>query len=311
MQIFISWSGAQSLELAKLFASWIPTVLQATRPWLSKESLESGVRWTPELEARLRDSNFGIVSVTPASQDAPWLLFEAGAMSKLLDARVVPVVYEVSKALTGPLGQFQARDTTKEDVASLMGDINTRLGDKAIAAHVLNAQIDRCWPEFEAGLLVVKSAGASQGARKKSPERDQGEMVEEILLRVREIQRGAAVRDDVLFRSADGERTPDRGSHIRAGDVIERERFVARERELNLSIARAFGPLEGDDFRVIGTSTLQRGVPLEVRHKGQLSKRDLENVSRRLRAILADFPVDAVRIREVDGPGDELVGIRD
>ena len=42
MRIFISWSGAASLELARILKEWLPTVLPYANPWLSSEDIRKG-----------------------------------------------------------------------------------------------------------------------------------------------------------------------------------------------------------------------------------------------------------------------------
>lgn len=85
MKVFLSWSGDRSKAVAEALHSWLPRVLQAVEPWTSFDNIERGARWAPELAQVLEETRFGILCLTPENLLSPWLLFEAGALSKTLD----------------------------------------------------------------------------------------------------------------------------------------------------------------------------------------------------------------------------------
>jgi hypothetical protein len=84
MNVFISWSGPASLAVAKALKEWLPTVIQAAEPWVSDVDIASGARWSPEVSKQLEAAKFGIICLTPGNMDAPWVLFEAGAISRVV-----------------------------------------------------------------------------------------------------------------------------------------------------------------------------------------------------------------------------------
>jgi hypothetical protein len=53
--------------------------------------------------------------------NSPWILFEAGALSKsLVNGRVVPFLIDIQpEEMNGPLSQFQAVSMTKDGVRDL------------------------------------------------------------------------------------------------------------------------------------------------------------------------------------------------
>jgi hypothetical protein len=66
---------------------------------MSDEDIETGARWAEAIGSNLSDSNYGIVVVTKDNQQKPWLLFEAGALSKAIkEARVVPLLADLAPA---------------------------------------------------------------------------------------------------------------------------------------------------------------------------------------------------------------------
>lgn len=94
MRIFLSWSGDRSKYLAKCFKEWLPNVLQYVEPYMSEKDIKLGERWGKSIEENLRSNDFGLVFVTPENIDAPWINFEAGALSKSLQSRLVPILYD-------------------------------------------------------------------------------------------------------------------------------------------------------------------------------------------------------------------------
>jgi hypothetical protein len=48
---------------------------------MSDAEITSGARWNDAIAKSLSETNFGIICVTRANQDAGWLLVEAGALA--------------------------------------------------------------------------------------------------------------------------------------------------------------------------------------------------------------------------------------
>ena len=97
MLIFLSWSGDRSKAIAETFTSWISQVIQAADPWISRD-IAKGARWGPEVSDRLSSSKVGIVCLTPENLASPWILFEAGALSKTKDAYVCTFLLDLKPA---------------------------------------------------------------------------------------------------------------------------------------------------------------------------------------------------------------------
>ena len=96
MRIFASWSGKTSREAAIAFREWLPKVIQSISVFVSSKDIEAGDRWGTEIAEELKKCDFGVVFVTKSNKEKPWLLFEAGALSKrYTDAKVVPVLCNI------------------------------------------------------------------------------------------------------------------------------------------------------------------------------------------------------------------------
>jgi TIR domain len=186
MKLFLSWSGARSRDLAKSFHGWIPLVLQSVAPWFSQEDIEKGSRWISDLSSQLDQQSFAILFVTPDNMMAPWLTFEAGALSKSIDAsRVCPVLLGVDPVdFQGPLAQFQITSTTKEDIRRLVTTINKHLASPISEKH-LETVFETFWPRLEQEIGAIRNVGRTETTRPRPPP----EVLGEILDRVRAMER--------------------------------------------------------------------------------------------------------------------------
>lgn len=117
MKVFICWSGKTSKRLAEIFRDWIPAVIQAVKPYFSPEDVEKGARWYPEISKELEQCSAGLICLTRDNLEAPWIMFEAGALSKSVEkSRLIPLLFGIGTAdIKGPLIQFQAAPFSKEE----------------------------------------------------------------------------------------------------------------------------------------------------------------------------------------------------
>ena len=109
MKVFISWSGETSHKVAIALHDWLPYIIQAVKPFMSSGDIFKGERWSDVLAKELEDTQFGIICVTPSNIKAPWLNFEAGALSKSVDRSFLfPFLSQINPhELEGPLALFQ------------------------------------------------------------------------------------------------------------------------------------------------------------------------------------------------------------
>lgn len=149
--VFISWSGPLSHKVARVLYEWLPGVIQSIEPFISSEDIQKGTPWFNEMSNELGQISFGVICVTPDSLNSPWLLFEAGALSKGAgESRVTPLLVGVSNSdLSGPLAQFNSTSTSKEDFKRLVKTINVHLGEKGITEERLNETFENAWPALE------------------------------------------------------------------------------------------------------------------------------------------------------------------
>lgn len=108
-KVFISWSGDLSRKLAESLRRWLPGVLQFVKPYFTPEDIEKGTRWGSDILKELESSEVGILCLTKTNTESPWMLFEAGALSKTLEkSKVCTALFGIETTdLTGPLTIFQ------------------------------------------------------------------------------------------------------------------------------------------------------------------------------------------------------------
>jgi hypothetical protein len=184
MKIFLSWSGEESHEYALLLERWLPSVLQAVEAYVSSTQIESGTRWNAELTRELAINSYGILCLTEGSKSAPWIIFEAGALSKAVDkSHVVPLLFDLRQSdIDFPLAQFQMRLANKSDIHALVSDIN-----KAAEGHIETTRLEEIfsvwWPNFETRQNSIRET--FRNASSVTVQNDTPPILEEILEAVR------------------------------------------------------------------------------------------------------------------------------
>ncbi|MEK6260368.1 MAG: toll/interleukin-1 receptor domain-containing protein [Planctomycetota bacterium] len=187
MKVFISWSGNMSREVAEVLRKYLPCVIQGMDTFMSKHDLESGARWSLQLAKELDEASFGILCLTPDNLQNPWILFEAGALTKHLEGRACGLLLNGLHAteVSGPLSQFQNRTFDKHDFAGLLHDINQKVKNPLSAQH-LDLTFEKWWPDLE---REAKEAMTKTTSAISAPRRDQRDILEEVLSKVRGIER--------------------------------------------------------------------------------------------------------------------------
>ncbi len=182
MDVFISWSGSKSEIVATELKEFIGTILQATNPWTSNE-IVSGARWNEEISKKLNDSKYGIICLTKHNINAPWILFEAGALAKSVNTKTYVCPYLIdfdASQLSGPLAMFQAKEADEAGTLKLLIDINFILQkinpDSYLKDERLRILFDKMWPEFNRKLNSLSDLETAE-----VPMRNLEDMVKEIL----------------------------------------------------------------------------------------------------------------------------------
>ena len=149
------------------------------RPYFTPDDVAKGQRWATDIAENLHKSEFGLFCLTAENLTAPWLLFEAGAVSKHSRVgRVCPLLFGVeSTQLSGPLLQFQATPYSQEEVLKFMKAVNEATSEP-LSEIQLRRAFERCWHELDEKIqLILREYVEDESPAPRSLE----EMVEETL----------------------------------------------------------------------------------------------------------------------------------
>jgi signal transduction histidine kinase len=208
---------------------------------MSAADVEKGARWSADLAYQLNETKVGVICLTPENLQAPWVLFEAGALSKKLDRSVVcPYLFGLEAAgVSGPLVQFQAAKADKEDTRQLVHTINRTLTARRLPVAQIDRAFDKWWPDLESRLKGIPNLSSAKLARRS--ERD---ILEEMLELVRMQVRQRAFRrelDPLALSRLVGQIRHELKAAIRGiqdnGDFLQRHRKDLSEDKIDQKLA--------------------------------------------------------------------------
>lgn len=201
MKVFLSWSGNLSHQVALVLRDWLPSVIQSIEPYVSSEDIDKGARWSTDIAKELENSTYGILCVTKENVHAPWLTFEAGALSKTIEKSYVsPFLFDIKRSeVNGPILQFQSTILEKEDIKKLTQSLNRACGSDMLSDERLERAFNVWYPTLENQLKALLDAHPESDSHTEEDEAidSSSEILEEILDLTRNNQR--------LLRNPEGE----------------------------------------------------------------------------------------------------------
>lgn len=182
MKLFISWSGEFSQKVAKTLSIWIPTIIQSVDVFYSPDDIAKGENWGNRLDKALSDCSFGIICLTPENIAAPWIHFEAGALSAALNARISAVMLGVNPSdLKGPLARYQNTVFEREDFFQLFQSINNA-SERPLKPELLKNAFDNAWEKLEPEVNnIIKQYVASNTVPAEDDSSSDSAAIQEIL----------------------------------------------------------------------------------------------------------------------------------
>ncbi|HEX2651006.1 MAG TPA: toll/interleukin-1 receptor domain-containing protein [Burkholderiales bacterium] len=215
MRVFISWSGENSTSqrFAEGFADWLQNILPPVRPFYSTDSVKKGDAWFQRIAKELDESDFGILSLTPANANSPWINFEAGAIAKKVGrGKVVPILLGMQFGdLHAPLSMFNGARPNRDDLLRVAKSINGELGSATIEARRLERAFDKWWPDLEKTIAdSLKLLNIAPEAARRPTIQDSDAKLHEVLELVRVLakSREAKAVDPVKAPISSPARTP-------------------------------------------------------------------------------------------------------
>lgn len=246
-------------------------VIQSVTPWFSPDDIDKGSRWLADLTSQLQKQSVAIVCVTPECVNSPWLLFEAGALSKALDASwVCPILLDIEPSdIKGPLAQFQSTRVTKDDMRKLLATLNRRL-ESPLADIQLDKLHNIMWDDFEKKIKsIVKPSAATAPLH-----RSQNDLLVEVLERVRGLERkifNSEVPQGCLGKSfweSSGLNVKGRQHLANHNDLLEKTKKI---RHLYESTLKRVSMLEAD-LAVLSDIDSERYISLQAELDKERSK---------------------------------------
>lgn len=271
MRVFLSWSGERSGQVAAALRVWLTDVLHALDPWISSEDIDKGAQWNLQLAEGLQSTSVGIVCLTPENLNAPWILFESGALARSVHAsRVCTYLLELRPTdIHGPLASFQATEANRTDTLRLLRMLNGQLGEHARPDDQLSRAFEKWWPEFEGALVTIRLKRPSAPVAR--PER---ELLEDILRSVRRQERSSADVERSWRQEYSGLQEwlsvdPEEANNLLEAFEASRGRFAESSDVLNASAANVLdgtwiSQWEMHDRNMTGVAKLISGANLLV-----------------------------------------------
>ncbi len=213
--VFISWSGELSKRLAQAVGEWLKDALQFVEPFFTPDNVEKGTKWLSEISSEMEKSDCGIICLTKENLGSPWILFEAGALSKKFRSHVCTLLFDVAKAeVKFPLAMFQATDFTRDDFRRLFETINNTGGDLSLKEPGITRAFDKWWPDLEEKVNKIR-------AQYKPITQDTARPTEEMVKEILELTRVHVQRDESRWSNVDAQQAVTRwiDQHVGRPDV--------------------------------------------------------------------------------------------
>jgi hypothetical protein len=162
MNIFLSWSGHVSQQVATVLRKWLPYMIHSVKPFMSSVDIRAGDRWSDDLSHELQGAQYGVVCVTPFNMHKPWMNFESGALAHL--PTLSPFLFRVDRSALGhsPLTQFQLTefgdnaDRNKAEFFRLVESVNNSFAEQdRVEKDVLTKNFEHWWFELSKELAAI------------------------------------------------------------------------------------------------------------------------------------------------------------
>lgn len=157
--VFLSWSGDQSRKIAELFQTLFNHTFEPTiNSFVSSRDIRGGSRSISELFKKLQICNYGICFINSDNVRAPWIQFEAGALSKIVDESRVMILLLDEKCLKllddTPLREFQHKLFYKEHIKSIFEEVIEKFG-LTTSKESFMYRFESGWEEFNNKSCVI------------------------------------------------------------------------------------------------------------------------------------------------------------
>lgn len=159
--VFISWSSiSPAKEIAEVIYELLKEIFSTVEDkvsfFYSDKEIAHGDKFYSILTKKLAESNFGILVITKNNFNNPWILYEAGALSKLEKSSVIPLLLggltvEKIEDAKSPLRQFQSiTDLHKDKFIGVVRDICVnKIHINSDLTETITKTTERKWGNFK------------------------------------------------------------------------------------------------------------------------------------------------------------------
>ena len=149
MKVFLSWSEGTSRKVALILRDFLRPMLSQIQPFMSEHDVAAGAHWPKKLTEELQNTDYGIICLTRSCMEKPWVLFEAGALSKHDGAGVCCLLLDLTISdVTGPLKNFQNVAWSENGFQKLLSTLNQRC-ENPLTSSELKIVLDNNWPHVK------------------------------------------------------------------------------------------------------------------------------------------------------------------
>lgn len=146
--VFLSWSGNKSKDMAQIFSYYLPYILQGRTCFFSPDEIPKGVGWYQYIGEALKNAECGIVFLTRDNISNPWILFEGGGLFS--KGRVNVLLCDMGKedANNHIWANINLTSVDEAEVYKMIQSLyaSTRL---EFSEDVLKANFNRYWPTMK------------------------------------------------------------------------------------------------------------------------------------------------------------------
>lgn len=188
MKVFISWSGPAEQRVAEALREALGNVCAGeVDTFVSSQDIPLGERGIPMIEANLSATDYGIVVLSAANKDRPWINYEGGALGTILGRRVAVVLLDLGRAdVDTPLAPFQsARFDDSAEMLRLFTEI-AQTARPSFPAGTVKTLFDAEWD-------TIQQSWAPDTSTAPKKQRPSSEMLEELVEGFRRLSNGQTV----------------------------------------------------------------------------------------------------------------------
>jgi hypothetical protein len=157
---------------------------------MSSKDIRGGERSIRILSGILESCNYGICFIDDENVRSPWISFEAGAISKNVNASRLVVLLQNDKCINllsdTPLHDFEYKFVTKDEIKNLIDEIADRYGMEKSKKNILK-RLDDGWNNFEKEYSIAYSSETSDKSDESSNESDDIETIKKMLINIQNL----------------------------------------------------------------------------------------------------------------------------